>query len=174
MRLPIFFLILTIITLNTKIQAKTYNLSSIDIGYGVMDISSGYGHLKLDVNSKNELDSISIDVEAGVLGIYERIVKSQSVSNLKSGGSIKFFMREATQPILKIYANKEFTEKGGTLKIEVRKKNYFEKTTFKLLKDPLTKKFKIYDLAGRIVSNLKINMRGLTTKTMYVGFYEFN
>jgi hypothetical protein len=166
-----FLITLTLSIFSASVFASSkYSITNINLGYGKLDMSSGNGDLLAQVDAKNNLEKISIDVDAGMLGVNQNIKQSLSLKELTSGKTMMFYMDGAIEPIMKITSMAGFNSQGGKVKISVRKYDGFHYQIVELAKNK-SEQFRIWKEDNRI-NEIAINVRGYNFANMYVGWYE--
>jgi hypothetical protein len=171
MRFIKFVLVLSFIITSALATAGTYSISKISLGYGKLDVSAGGGHLYVNVDDKNAISSLSINVTAGFFGASYPIKYSEKVSSLTSGRSLDFYMDGGASPVLKLQALSGFTSQGGKLKLSVLKNGGYASSTIEIWKGKLSNNFHLWN-GDNMVESININMRGYKISDMYVGWYE--
>jgi hypothetical protein len=171
MRLIKSILVTTFFVMSALASAGTYSISKISLGYGKLDVSAGGGHLYVNVDEKNTITSLSINVTAGFFGANYPIKYSEKISSLTSGKSLDFYMDGGSSPVLKLQALSGFTGQGGKLKLSVLKNGGYASSTIEIWKGKLSNNYHLWN-GNTLVDSININMRGYKIADMYVGWYE--
>jgi len=157
------------------LEASTYSISTISLGYGQLDINAGFGNMYVTTDTRSRLQSVSLDVTAGFFGIKHQIKYSETIANLSSGKPIDFYMEGGSKPVLKLKSNGRFdASQGGKLNFSALKSSGYETTSIKIMKESLSNRFFLFDSSDRIIGDIGINMRGYSISAMYIGRYELN
>lgn len=151
-----------------SIGAKTYSISKIAIGKGAFDIYVAGGDLRVSVDDNNKIFTVSTSIKDIKGDEYDDYLPLEKIM---SGKSISFPDREGEPVIVKIAGQPGFSDKGGKIKISMKKEEGWVSEILNIAtstgsKDPN----KYYLWKG----NTKVKEIGINGSTEAVSWYELN
>lgn len=149
------------------------NLVDAKVTYSFAGIGVGKASIYLMVKDGKLVD-FNIDATVGVLGVKEDIKQKVTIDRLLKGDALQFYMRGADKPVLRVLANKGFGEQGGSATIEIwdGKKYRKELITIGHIKGDEYKLYLGAAQATNEVTDLSINISGMSIKSMHVSSYK--
>jgi len=168
--LAILFLMMT--SLSSQALAAKYSMASISLGYGKLDVSSGSGTIYAHTDdSTGKLKSISIYVNAGMLGFTQVISQSQDINALIKGSSLSFYMEGSKKAVMVIKPQAGFNAYGGKITVSVLKSDGYYSSSLDIARGSVSNKYKFW-YGDSSVTRFDINMRGYSIAEMVVGWYR--
>lgn len=161
--------------LNQVVEAskERVDLAEASITYGFLGVGVGKAQIYLTI-SDGKLVDLNVDAKVGILGINSDIKQKVTVDQLKSGRPLEFSIDGAERPSMRIRPSAGFSERGGSATLEIWDGRRYKTETIHI-SSSLGGKYKVYQ--GSVsrtneVTGLKINMRGMSLPSMYVGSYQ--
>lgn len=156
-------------------EIKKVDFMKARITYGkYLPIGVGSVDVYLMVDAYNDIVSLNVHGNIGVLGVTEELSEEISIGRLLRGESLEFGMRGSTRDILEIEPSRDFSITGGDAVLKIWNGSQFKKENIRFTKT--SKGYQAYKISNsgskKIITGLSINMRGYNISKMYVGKYE--